>query len=81
LLFLVSLLPGVLLVFLSIIVALLFIHELLTNPRVQCASVLLLIALGILWWIWSQLPLWFRKAIYRMLQRKRQGERPNGGRQ
>src|ERR1700682_1093588 len=70
LLFLVSLLPGVLLVFLSITVVLFFIHELLTNPRVQCVFILLFIALGILWWIWTQLPLWFRKTIYPMLQRK-----------
>ena len=36
-----------------------------------------LILLGVLWWAWSQIPRWFREAIYLLLKRKRDGD---GGR-
>jgi hypothetical protein len=37
--------------------------------------VVLGILLLILWWLWSQLPEWFRKLIHRSIKRK---ERSNG---
>jgi len=50
------------------------IRELLDNPAALVSLALLMVPLAILWWMWSQIPAWFRKAIYRMLKRKREGE-------
>jgi hypothetical protein len=38
------------------------------------ALAILQILLGMLWWGWTQIPLFFREAIHKMLQRKRDGE-------
>jgi hypothetical protein len=73
LLFLVSLVPGAILAVLSIAVVLFFLIELIHSPRMLCAAFLLLVALGFLWWVWAQLPLWLRRAIHRLLLRKREG--------
>lgn len=70
--FLVSLIPGTLLTALTIALFMLVIHELIRNPNLLASAVCLLISLGILWWIWSQLPRWFRTAVYKMLRRKRE---------
>jgi hypothetical protein len=78
--FFLSLVPGLILGLLSIGVVALFINELLNRPDMLLAVVLLLIALGFLWWVWAQIPLWFRNAIYRMLTRKRSGDGRNGRR-
>ena len=68
---LLSLLPGVLLALLSLLVAVLLIRELLANPQWLLALVPLGIAVAILAWIWSELPLWFRNLVRRLLRRKR----------
>lgn len=73
--FLLSLLPGFLLVLVSILVAALLVRELLTNPQWLIALIFLGIVCGILAWIWSELPLWFRKIVRRLLQRKRRDDR------
>ena len=73
--FLLSLLPGALLLLVSLLVAALLIREVLTNPRWLCAFLFLAIACGVLAWIWGELPLWFRKLVRRLLQRKRKDER------
>lgn len=73
--FLLSLLPGFLLVLVSILAAALLIRELLTNPRWLLALVFLGIVWGVLAWIWSELPLWFRKIVRRLLERKRKDDR------
>jgi len=39
------------------------------------ALAILQILLGTLWWGWTQIPLFFREAIHRMLQRKRNGDK------
>ena len=57
-----------------------FIAELVRNPRMQLSFGLLLIALGILWWAWAQIPHSVRSFIYRMLKRKRDGGDRKGGR-
>jgi predicted DCC family thiol-disulfide oxidoreductase YuxK len=66
--------PGFLLSVISILLALAVIRELLDNPAALVSLALLMVPLAILWWMWSQIPAWFRKAIYRMLKRKREGE-------
>ena len=52
------------LVSLSAIVALLRMRE------VQNGLLMLAIPLALLWWLWSQLPEWFRKLVRRSLRRK-----------
>ena len=69
--FLLSLFPGLLLVLVSVLVAFLLVRELFANPRWLAALVLLGVACGILAWIWSELPLWFRQLVRRLLDRKR----------
>ncbi|HLG95957.1 MAG TPA: hypothetical protein VKX49_06570 [Bryobacteraceae bacterium] len=69
------LLPGSLLVIASTLAALLALHELATNPSAIAGLVGPAIALGVLWWAWSQIPDWFRKAIYDLLKRRRDDER------
>lgn len=68
---LLSLLPGILLALVSLLVAVLLIRELLANPQWLLALVPLVIAVAILAWIWSELPLWFRNLVRRLLRRKR----------
>jgi hypothetical protein len=72
--FLVSVIPGVVLTVVSVLLVVLFIAQLLHSPRMLFAFVMLAIALGILWWVWSELPSWFRSAIYWILKRKRDGD-------
>jgi len=71
-LFLLSLVPGAILTLVSVVAILLFILELFRSPRMLCVAFLLLVALGFLWWVWAQLPLWFRRAIHRLLVRRRE---------
>lgn len=78
--FLLSLVPGLILTVLSIVVAALVVTELLKHPNMLFAGALLLVALGVLWWAWAQIPVWLRKAIYRMLRRKRNDDDRHGKR-
>lgn len=73
-LFLISLVPGAILTVISVAAVTFFIVELFRSPRMLCSAILLLIALGFLWWVWAQLPLWLRRAIHRLLFRRREDE-------
>src|SRR5713101_5189410 len=64
--FLLSLIPGFFLGVVTILSVVLMIREISQRPDMIVALAMLSIALGILWWIWSQLPAWFRTAIYKM---------------
>lgn len=70
----VSWIPGLILSVVSITAAVGVIHAVIQNPQLLYALILLSIALGILWWAWSELPQWLRSAVYRMLKRRRDGE-------
>ena len=74
LLFIVSLIPGTILAVVSVAVVAFFFVELFRSPQMLCYAILLLIALGFLWWVWAQLPLWFRRVIHRLLFRRREGD-------
>lgn len=76
--FLLSLIPGVVLAVFSVVASVLVIRHVLQDPHLLFALIILGCALGVLWWIWSQLPHWFRSAIYRMLKRKRDGNGHRG---
>jgi hypothetical protein len=75
LLFLLSLVPGFGLTILSLLVLGLLVRGLLQQPQMLVALILLGMAVGVLGGIWMQVPLWFRKGVYRMLGRKREQRR------
>jgi hypothetical protein len=77
--FLLSMVPGFILAVFSIAALALVIQHVLRNPQFLFAFFMLACALGVLWWMWSQTPHWFRSAVYRMLKRKRE-ENGRGGR-
>lgn len=47
-----------------------FLVFLLKQPQVQMGFFVLAVLLGVLWWLWSQLPEWFRKLIRKTRKRK-----------
>ena len=73
--FLLQIVVGGLFLFLSLAVLVEILKGLLSNPQVQSGLVVLGILLGVLWWLWSELPDWLRKLVRRSLKRK---ERRNG---
>ena len=73
--FLLQIVVGGLLLLLSLAVFLEIMRGLLSTPQVQSGFVVLGILLGVLWWLWSELPDWLRKLVRRSLKRK---ERRNG---
>jgi len=68
--YVVRIVAGTALVYASISVLVAVAQELLPRPEVQGGLVILGILLFVLWWLWSQLPDWFRKLIHRSLRRK-----------
>jgi hypothetical protein len=74
--FLLSLVPGLILAILTAAVVGFFVTALLSRPDLVCAAIPLLVALGFLWWVWSKLPAWFRRAIHNLLKRRREGSDP-----
>jgi len=63
------------LLILSLAIAVEIVKGLLSTPQGQNGVLVLGILLGVLWWIWSELPDWLRKLVRRLLKRK---ERRNG---
>jgi RNA polymerase subunit RPABC4/transcription elongation factor Spt4 len=76
--FLLSAIPGVLLVVGSVSLILFFVVQVLSSPGAFLSFLLLGSALAILWSMWSQIPAWFRRAIYSPLKRIR-GDGGRGG--
>jgi len=68
--FLARIFLGIVLVFVSLAALVAALRELLPRPEVQGGLVILGILLIVLWWLWSQLPDWFRKLIHKSLKRK-----------
>ena len=69
--FLVRAFVGVMLACFSLLVLL----EFLRTPEGQSMLICLGLLLLILWWLWSQLPDWFRKLVKRSFDRKKREER------
>lgn len=65
---------GALLALLSLAVAAATLRELLDTPEAQGAILILGVLLGLLWWLWSQLPEWFRKLVRRSFERRRRND-------
>jgi hypothetical protein len=57
---------GILLVYLTLAGLL----ALLKTPQFQNALIAFGILIGLLWWLWSELPEWFRKLVRRSIRRK-----------
>jgi RNA polymerase subunit RPABC4/transcription elongation factor Spt4 len=73
----ISVVPGAFLGLASIAVLMAAVIGILQRPDMIVALALLTIPFGILWWMWSQIPAWFRTQIYKLLKRRR--ERHGGG--
>jgi hypothetical protein len=67
--FLAKIVFGILLVYLTLagLVAL------LKTPEFQIALFVFAVLIGLLWWLWSLLPEWFRKLVRRSHRRKERG--------
>ena len=78
--FIVSIVPGFFLGIASVAVVLAATIAIVQRPDMIVALALLTIPFGILWWAWSQIPQWFRSALYKMLRRKRDGGQRGGDR-
>lgn len=70
--------PGGFLSLASFAVLLAAMVAIVQHPDMIVALALLTIPFGILWWMWSQIPAWFRTQLYKLLKRRR--ERQDGGR-
>lgn len=68
--FLVTWIPGSALVILSAAVIAFVLPKFEVGNEMFLAFVIVLFPLGILWALWSEIPRWYRTAIYRMLQRR-----------
>ena len=64
--FLAKVFLGIVLAYISFAVLV----ALLQEPRIQSGLFILGILIGVLWWLWSELPEWFRKLVRRSLRRK-----------
>jgi hypothetical protein len=51
------------------------IRHFLNAPDMLLALTILQLILGLLWWGWTEIPLFFREAIHKMLQRRRYDEK------
>ena len=48
--------------------------DLLRRPQVQIGVLIIAILLGLLWWLWLQLPEWFRKIVWRSKRKEHDRE-------
>lgn len=69
--FVLRVIPGLALTAVSVLTTALFIVAIFTRPGLLVPIIFLLIALGFLWWAWSQIPTSFRHALQRLLMHRR----------
>lgn len=62
---------GLFLVYVSLAVLI----DLLQRPQVQIGVFIIAILVGLLWWLWLQLPEWFRKIVWRSKRKEHERER------
>jgi hypothetical protein len=65
---------GAFLMLLSVVLLVEFLKAVLQSPQGQTAVFVLAILLGVLWWLWTLLPDWFRKLVKRSFERRRQSD-------
>lgn len=69
LLFLLTLVPGIVLLLLSVIFFIAFLRHLLTNPNTLFQMMLVGLVLGLAWYVWMHLPGFVRKALHRAISK------------
>ena len=74
-LFLLTLVPGLILVLISIGLVAFFVNRFLFSHDMLLGLAAIDFVLGVLWWGWTQIPLYFRKTIHRWLQRHGKDEK------
>jgi hypothetical protein len=74
--FFLSLLPGLLLFAISLVFVVAVIHELFVNPRMLACSIFLVLALTVLWAMWTRLPMFLRRFIRKRLLDQEKEHRP-----
>lgn len=74
LLYLLSLVPGVLLTLISLMVVIALVNVILTNQQVQSQLVVLILMLAMVWWLYIHLP-GFVRSLFRTIWRKSKTER------
>jgi hypothetical protein len=62
---------GAFLMCLSVFLLFEFLKAALQSSAGQGAVIVLAILLGVLWWLWTLLPDWFRKLVKRSFERRR----------
>jgi len=67
-----SFLPGAFLALATFVVLVSGIIAVLHHPEMIVSLAILTIPFGILWWMWSQIPAWFRTQVYKLLRRRHQ---------
>ena len=67
-----SVIPGTFLGLISFIIATALLVAVVQRPAMIAPLVLLAIPLGILWGMWTELPKWFRNAVFKLLKRRRE---------
>lgn len=66
---LLSILPGVILMFLSLLFVAAFVRQLLTDPNALLGLMLVGLVIGFAWYVWMQLPGFFRKFIHKTISK------------
>jgi uncharacterized membrane protein (DUF485 family) len=61
---------AVLLVLASLALLIAFLSEALPQPAIQKGLLALGILVGLLWFLWGQLPQWFREVLHRAIRHK-----------
>jgi hypothetical protein len=67
--FLLGILPGLLLLFLSVLFVAAFIRQLLSDPNNLLGLMLVGLILGFCWFVWMQLPGFFRRFIHKAISK------------
>ena len=65
---------GAFLVLLSLVLAVEFLKTLLETPEARGPMIALCILMGLLWWLWTLLPDWFRKLVKRSFEQRRHND-------
>lgn len=71
----VTIVPGVILVFLSALLLVGFAQAILTNEQVQLQLLVLTLLVGLLWFVYSQMPAFLKRLLRSSWRRLRQGRR------
>lgn len=69
--FITHMLPGIILLAITIGFLVVFLRALLADPNALLGLMLIGLGIGILWFLWMQLPLWLRRPFNNLVSRSR----------